>query len=169
MSASNLISSIENRAAALAGTPRMGQGFVWQDLRVGQQLRTFRRTVTETDLVNFINTTGMLEAIFIEDGYDGGAIRGRPVPGALTYTLIEGFILQSMIQGTGLAMLELHQKILAPVVVGDTIEALVEVTDIKPTSKGGRAVVTSRIEVYNQRQEQVMVYTAVRLLAGRGA
>ncbi|GAB2821686.1 MaoC family dehydratase N-terminal domain-containing protein [Comamonas piscis] len=167
MTANNWISSTDNRAAALAGTPRMGQGFVWQDLQVGQQLRTFRRTVTETDLVNFINTTGMLEAIFIEDGYDGGAIRGRPVPGALTYTLIEGFILQSMIQGTGLAMLELHQKILGPVVVGDTIEALVEVTDIKPTSKGGRAVVTSRIEVYNQRQEQVMVYTAVRLLAGR--
>jgi len=167
MTAPNWISSTENRAAALAGTARMGQGFVWQDLQVGQQLRTFRRTVTETDLVNFINTTGMLEAIFIEDGYDGGAIRGRPVPGALTYTLIEGFILQSMIQGTGLAMLELHQKILGPVVVGDTIEALVEVTDIKPTSKGGRAVVTSRIEVYNQRQEQVMVYTAVRLLAGR--
>ena len=167
MTANNWISSTDNRAAALAGTARMGQGFVWQDLQVGQQLRTFRRTVTETDLVNFINTTGMLEAIFIEDGYDGGAIQGRPVPGALTYTLIEGFILQSMIQGTGLAMLELHQKILAPVVVGDTIEALVEVTDIKPTSKGNRAVVTSRIEVYNQRQEQVMVYTAVRLLAGR--
>ena len=167
MTAHNWISSTDNRAAKLAGTARMGQGFVWQDLQVGQQLRTFRRTVTETDLVNFINTTGMLEAIFIEDGYDGGAIRGRPVPGALTYTLIEGFILQSMIQGTGLAMLELHQKILGPVVVGDTIEALVEVTDIKPASKGGRAVVTSRIEVYNQRQEQVMVYTAVRLLAGR--
>ncbi|UUC96014.1 MaoC family dehydratase [Comamonas sp. C11] len=169
MSVSNLISSTENRAATLADTPRMGQGFVWQDLRVGQQLRTFCRTVTETDLVNFINTTGMLEAIFIEDGYDGGAIQGRPVPGALTYTLIEGFILQSMIQGTGLAMLELHQKILAPVLVGDTIEALVEVIDIKPTSKGGRAVVSSRIEVYNQRRQQVMVYTAVRLLAGRGA
>jgi len=167
MTAPNWIASTENRAATLAGTARMGQGFVWQDLQVGQQLRTFRRTVTETDLVNFINTTGMLEAIFIEDGYDGGAIRGRPVPGALTYTLIEGFILQSMIQGTGLAMLELHQKILGPVVVGDTIEALVEVTDIRPTSKGGRAVVTSRIEVYNQRHEQVMVYTAVRLLAGR--
>ena len=167
MSTSNIISVTDNRASSLAITPRMGQGFVWQDLHVGQQLRTFRRTVTETDLVNFINTTGMLEAIFIEDGYDGGAIKGRPVPGALTYALIEGFILQSMIQGTGLAMLELHQKILGPVVVGDTIEALVEVTDIKPTSKGGRAVVTSRIEVYNQRQEQVMVYTAVRLLAGR--
>jgi acyl dehydratase len=145
----------------------MGQGFVWQDLQVGQRLRTFRRTVTETDLVNFISCTGMLEAIFIEDGYQGGAIAGRPVPAALTYTLIEGFILQSMIQGTGLAMLELHQKILAPVRVGDTIGAVVEVTGIRPTSQGGRAVVSSRIDVHNQRDELVMTYDATRLLAGR--
>ncbi len=147
--------------------PRLGQGYVWQDLQVGQKLRTFRRTVTETDLVNFIGVTGMLEAIFIEDGYEGSAMAGRPVPGALTYTLIEGFILQTMIQGTGLAMLELHQKILAPVVVGDTIEAQIEVTDIKPTSKSGRAVVTSRIDVFNQHGTAVMTYTATRLLAGR--
>lgn len=148
--------------------PRLGQGFVWQDLQVGQRFRTFRRTVTETDLVQFINVTGMLEAIFIEEGYEGGAMRGRPVPGALTYTLIEGFILQTMIQGTGLAMLELHQKILAPVLVGDTIEAMVEVTGIRPTSKSGRAVVTSRIDVFKQGGVQVMTYTATRLLAGRG-
>ena len=145
----------------------MGQGFVWQDLQVGQRLRTFRRTVTETDLVNFISCTGMLEAIFIEDGYQGGAIAGRPVPAALTYTLIEGFILQSLIQGTGLAMLELHQKILAPVRVGDTIGAVVEVTGIRPTSQGGRAVVSSRIDVHNQRDDLVMTYDATRLLAGR--
>ena len=148
--------------------PRLGQGFVWQDLQIGQRFRTFRRTVTETDLVQFIGVTGMLEAIFIEEGYEGAAMPGRAVPGALTYALIEGFILQTMIQGTGLAMLELHQKILAPVVVGDTIEAMVEVTDIRPTSRSGRAVVTSRIDVFNQNAVQVMTYTATRLLAGRG-
>lgn len=147
--------------------PQLGRGFVWQELVVGQRMRTFRRTVTETDLVNFISVTGMLEAIFIEDGYEGGAIQGRPVPAALTYSLIEGFILQTMIQGTGLAMLELEQKILAPVVVGDTIEAVIEVTGIRPTSKSGRAVVTSRIDVFNQKGIQVMTYMAKRLLAGR--
>lgn len=150
-----------------ARAPRMGQGYFWQELQIGQIRRTFRRTVTETDLVNFINVTGMLEAIFIDADHEGGAMAGRPVPGALTYTLIEGFILQSMIQGTGLAMLELHQKILAPVMVGDTIEACVEIVDIRPTSKHGRAVVTSRIDVYNQRGTAVMTYTATRLLAGR--
>ena len=154
-------------ADQLNNIARMGQGVYWQDIAVGQQWRTFRRTITEADLVGFINVTGMLEAIFIDAEFDEGAIKGRPVPGALTYTLIEGFILQSMIQETGLAMLELHQKILGPVIVGDTIQALVEVTDIRPTSKHNRAVVTSKITVYNQRREVVMEYTAVRLLAGR--
>lgn len=162
---------VSDRSAAPASVdrnlPRLGQGFVWQELSVGQRFRTFRRTVTETDLVSFIGVTGMLEAIFIEDGYEGGAMAGRPVPGALTYALIEGFILQTMIQGTGLAMLELHQKILAPVRVGDTIEAVVEVTEIRPTSKSGRAVVTSRIDVFNHQGVMVMTYTATRLLAGR--
>lgn len=147
--------------------PTLGQGFHWQDLRVGQRFQTLRRTVTETDLVNFISTTGMLEAIFIDAHYEKGAISGRPVPAALTYALIEGFILQTMIQGTGLAMLELTQKIHGPVRVGDTIGATVEVTAIRPTSKGGRAVVTSQIEVSNQRNEPLMTYTATRLLAGR--
>lgn len=148
-------------------TRRIGQGLYWEDLAIGDRYETFRRTVTEADLVNFIGCTGMLEAIFIEEGFEGAAMSGRPVPGALTYCLIEGFILQSMIQGTGLAMLELHQRITAPVKVGDTIGATIEVTDIRPTSKHSRAVVTSEITVQNQEGVTVMVYTAVRLLAGR--
>lgn len=148
---------------------RLGQGHYWQDIEVGQRFRTFRRTVTESDLVGFINVTGMLEAIFIDADYSAefGAIGGRVVPAALTYTLIEGLLFQSMIQGTGLAMLELEQKALAPVFVGDSIRATVEVTGVRPTSKGNRAIVSSTIDVYNQRDQQVMTYRAVRMLAGR--
>jgi 3-hydroxybutyryl-CoA dehydratase len=146
---------------------RLGQGLFWQELKVGQRFQTFSRTITETDLVNFISCTGMLEAIFIEEGYGEGAIKGRPIPGALTYTLIEGFILQSMIQGTGLAMLELSQKIHAPTLVGDTIHAEIIVTNVKPTSTKNRAVVTSDIHVFNQHKTLVMTYTATRLLAGK--
>jgi acyl dehydratase len=109
----------------------------------------------------------MLEAIFIDATFEGGAIAGRPVPAALTYTLIEGFLLQSMIQGTGLASLELHKRVLAPVVIGDTVEAEVEILSVRETSRGGRAVVVSRVDVYNQRREKVITYDVTRLLAGR--
>lgn len=146
---------------------QLGQGFYWQDLAIDQCFKTFRRTVTEADMVGSIGVTGMVEVMFIDAAPLHGGIAGRPVPAALTYTLIEGFILQTMIQGTGLAMLELTQKIHAPVRVGDTIHAAIKVTGVRPTSTGGRAIIDSEIQVFNQREEEVMTYTARRMLAGR--
>jgi acyl dehydratase len=144
----------------------LGAGYTWQELAVGQRFRTLRRTITETDIVNFISVTGMLEAIFVDTTYSGGAMQGRPAPGALTYTIIEGMVLQGMAQNTGLALLEVHKKILSPVMAGDTVWADIEVTEIRPTSKNNRAIVTSRIDVKNQQDIDVMTYTAVRMLAG---
>ena len=146
---------------------QLGQGFYWQDLVVGQRLRTHRRTITEADLVGFIGVTGMLEKIFIDATPMPGGISGRPVPALLTTAIIEGFLFQTMIQGTGLALLESTTRALAPVRVGDTIHAVVEVADVKPTSKGNRAIVDSTIEVFNQNDELVLIYTAKRMLAGR--
>jgi 3-hydroxybutyryl-CoA dehydratase len=85
----------------------------------------------------------------------------------LTYSLIEGLLCQSMIQGTGLAMLELNKKVLKPVRVGDTIHAEVEVTSVRPTSKGNRGIVASKIDIKNQDGEVVITYEATRMLAGK--
>jgi 3-hydroxybutyryl-CoA dehydratase len=145
----------------------VGRGAYWQDIAVGQRFRTLRRTVTETDLVNFISVTGMLEAIFIDAHYEHGAMRGRPVPAALTMGLIEGLLFQSLIQGTGLALLEMNLRALKPVEVNDSVSATVEIIDIVPTSKGNRAVVTSDVEVVNQRDVPVVHYRVKRLLSGR--
>ncbi len=95
----------------------LGLGFTWEQLSPGQRFRTLNRTITETDLVLFTGVTGMLETIFIDRTFAGekGAIQGQFVPAALTYSLIEGLLCQSMIQGTGLAMLDLNQQVLAPV------------------------------------------------------
>jgi len=146
---------------------QLGRGFYWQEIKAGDRFRTYRRTVTESDLVNFISATGMLEAIFIDAQYEHGAMRGRPVPAALTSGLIEGLLFQTMVQGTGLALLEFSLKTHGPVVVNDTIYGVVEVEEVKPTSKNNRAVVTSRVEVFNQRDELVLSYSVKRLLAGR--
>jgi len=147
--------------------PVMGRGPYWQDLKVGMVGRTLRRTVTESDLVNFIGVTGMLEAIFIDANYPGAAIPGRLVPAALTQCLIEGLLFQSVIQGVGLALLEVHLKAHAPVRVGDSIWATLDITDIKPTSKSNRAVVASEVKVYNQNEDLVLSYTVKRMTAGK--
>jgi acyl dehydratase len=43
----------------------------------------------------------------------------------------------------------------------------VEITGLRLTSKGNRAIVTSQVDIYNQRDEQVITYTVTRMLAGR--
>jgi 3-hydroxybutyryl-CoA dehydratase len=145
----------------------MGQGPYWQELSVGARYRTFRRTITETDLVNFISCTGMLEMLFIDEAFEGRAIDGRIVPAALTYGLIEGMQMQTLAQGTGLALLEVAMKAHAPVFVGDSISAVVTIDEVRPTSRNNRAVVRSSVEIANQRGETVLTYTVSRLIAGR--
>jgi len=147
----------------------LGLGLTWEELAAGQRFRTLNRSLTETDLVMFTGVTGMLETIFVDHtfGAEKGAIKGRFVPAALTYTLIEGLLCQSMIQATGLAMLELKLKVLAPVRVGDTVHGEIEITSVRPTSKGNRGIVTSTVEVKNQRGETVMAYDTTRMMAGR--
>ena len=148
--------------------PVFGKGPTWEELSPGISGRTLRRTVTEADLVGFIGVTGMTEAIFIDADYPGKAIPGRLVPAALTQCLIEGLLFQSVIQGVGLALLECHLRALAPVRVGDSIWATLEILEIKPTSKHNRAVVTSDVTVYSQSEQAVLAYTVKRMVAGKG-
>lgn len=146
--------------------PPIALGKFWQELEVGWKGRTNRRTVTEADLIAFISATGMLELIFTDAGHDG-AISGRPIPAALTYCFVEGMQLQSLLQGTGLALLEVRTVVDAPVRVGDAVWGSIEVLAIRPTSRLGRAVVTFLVTVFNQTEEQVLHYEVKRLIAGR--
>lgn len=145
---------------------QMGRGLYWQEMRPGAKFRTYTRTITETDLVTFATLTGMVDSAFL-DATMMGPMGGRPVPGALTYSVIEGFIVQSLIRGTGIAMLGCVQEAVAPVHVGDTIHAIVEFTGVRPTSTGNRAIVDSTISIFNHRDEPVLRYTSRRMIAGQ--
>ena len=148
----------------------VGIGFHWNELEVGQQFRTLNRTITEADIVNFIGVTGMVETLFTDLTFGekgGGLMGGRVVPAACTYTMIEGLLCQSVMQETGLALLEVEKKVLAPVFAGDTVHAEVEVKAIRPTSKGNRGIVTTDNRIVNQKGETVIRYRAVRMMAGR--
>lgn len=147
----------------------VGIGFYWNDLNVGERFRTLNRTITEADIVQFIGVTGMVETLFTDLSFaeHHGVIKGRVSPAALVYTIIEGLLCQSTMQTTGLALLEVEKKVLKPVFAGDTVHAEVEVTAIRPTSKGNRGIVTTQNNVVNQKGETVITYRAVRMMAGR--
>ena len=147
----------------------LGTGFYWQDMAVGNRYRTFGRTITEPDLVNFISCTGMLELLFTNAVYreTESAIKGRLVPGALVFSMAEGLVISATIQGTGMAFLGMDLEIKGPTFVGDTISVQVEVIESRAASKGNRGLVRTRNTIVNQNGNIVMVCTPLRMMKGR--
>lgn len=153
----------------LDDVPPFSVGKTWEEMTVGSRFRTASRTVTETDLVNFVSLAGFNEPLFYDAAHAAEAgYEGRLVPGALTYALAEGLVIQShALHGTGVAFMRMELDVRKPVFVGDTITVVVEVTGARPSSRPGRGVVTARNTVYNQHGEEVLVFTPVRLIRGR--
>jgi len=148
----------------------IGLGFCWQDYTVGDRFQTIGRSISEADLVSFINTTGMTEVMFNNLVYieEHSAVRGgRAVPGALAYAIAEGLLVQSTMQHTGLAFLHMELDVKGPTFVDDTLHVEVEVLEVRQTSKGNRGLVRTRNEVKNQDGKTVIVYTPLRMVAGR--
>jgi len=149
--------------------PTVGLGMTWEDTPTGFRFRTIGRTITDADITNFVSVTGMLEVLFTDLEYlkSRSLFQARLVPGALVYTFIEGLLMQSVVQRTGLAFLGLDMKVERPTFSGDTVHAEIEVLESRPSSKPGRGIVKTRNTVLNQKGEVVMVYTPARLVKGR--
>lgn len=147
---------------------QLGHGFYWQDLKVGDRFKTFGRTVTETDVINFVNGVGMHEPLFTDAEYrrTQSAMSGFAAPGSLIFCMAEGLTLSGTAHATGLAFLKMDLDIKGPVFVGDTIHVEIEVTESRASSKG-RGLVRTKNEVKNQRGDVVMIYTPLRLMRGR--
>jgi acyl dehydratase len=120
--------------------PLLVKGLTYEEMPVGQVFRTARRTITETDLVNFVTWGGFTEPLFWDASHaaDGG-YTGRLVPGGLTYCIAEGLVLQTnVLHGTGLAFLHMELTVQGPVYVGDTVYAVVETSGTRTSSSTRR-------------------------------
>jgi acyl dehydratase len=146
--------------------PTVGSGIPYEGWTVGRRFKTVGRTVTDADIANFVCVTGMLEVLFTNVHYleKDSLTKGRLDPGALVYGFAEGLLMQSVMQRTGLALLEAQIKVLKPVLARDTIHVRCTVLSARPTSKPGRGIVTAMNEVVNQRGEVALTYTATRMI-----
>ena len=116
------------------------------------------RTISETDIVSFVNLGGFTEPLFMDMEYVAreSVFKRRAAPGALTFALSEGLIMQTgLIHGTGMAYLGGEIRVVAPVLEGDTLRVEVEVAEKRETKKSDRGIVTYRHRVLNQRDEVV--------------
>jgi acyl dehydratase len=147
---------------------QLGLGFYWQELVVGDRYKTLARTITETDIITFVNCVGLHEPLFIDAEYrrTQSAMQGYAAPGSLVFAIAEGLTLAVTGHGTGLAFLHTDLDVKGPVLAGDTIHVELDVTESRASSKGRGLVRTTNV-VKNQRGETVMIYKPLRLMRGR--
>jgi acyl dehydratase len=145
----------------------VGIGFHFEDVPVGRKFRTIGRTVTEADIVNFVNCTGMVEVLFtnLEFLKQDSDIKGRLAPAALVYTFAEGLLVQATMQHTGYAFLNMELDVKSPVFAGDTIHVECEVTEARLSeTKPGRGLVRTSNRVVKQDGTVALVYTPLRMI-----
>ena len=148
----------------------VGIGFHFEDVPVGRKFRTIGRTVTEADIVNFVNCTGMVEVLFTNTEFlkRDSDIKGRLAPAALVYTFAEGLLVQATMQQTGYAFLNMQLDVKSPVFAGDTIHVECEVTEARRSrSKPGRGLVRTSNRVVKQDGTLALVYTPLRMMKCR--
>jgi acyl dehydratase len=148
-----------------------GRGLSFEEHGVGATYRTLARTVSETDIVTFVNLCGFTEPLFMDMEYVAreSVFGRRAAPGALTFALAEGLIIQTgLIHGTGMAWLGAEIRVHAPVLAGDTIRVEVDVAHKRETKKPDRGIVTYQHRVLNQRGELVLEARVQRMIRREG-
>src|ERR1044071_3381312 len=145
----------------------LGLGLYLEALPVGRQFKTIGRTVTEADITNFVNCTGMVEVLFTNTEFlaHESDIKGRPAPGALGYCFAEGLLVQATMQHTGYAFLGMELEIKSPLFAGATIHVECEVIEARLSkSRPGRGLVRTRNQVKKHDGTVVLVYTPLRMV-----
>lgn len=145
----------------------IGEGLHFEQHEIGAVFRTLGRTVSETDIVSFVNLCGFTEPLFMDMEFvqKESVFGRRAAPGALTFALSEGLIMQTgLIHNTGMAWLGGEIRVISPVLEGDTLRVEVEVVEKRETKKPDRGIVTYVHRVLNQRSETVLEARVQRMI-----
>ena len=144
----------------------------FEEFEIGAEYKTHARTITETDIVTFVNLFGFYEPLFIDMEFvrDKSLFGSRIAPGSFTFALSEGMTIQSGLVRGGMALLGVQEmKMPAPLRCGDTVHVKVKVLEKRETSKPDRGIVTSEQQVVNQQGAVLLEYTVKRMIRRRPA
>ena len=129
-----------------------------EELQVGDTAR-FSKTISESDVYMFAGVTGDLNPAHVNEEYAKGTFfKTRIAHGMLTASLIST-VVGTMLPGPGTVYMRQEVSFLAPVNFGDTITAIVEVSEIMADKK------RVRLKTYCINQENQTVVDGEALVS----
>ena len=133
-------------------SPLLGRGLYFEELTLGFQIETARRTVTEADLVSFSGLSGDFTALHTdEETAKHGPFRRRIAHGMLVQSIATGLAIQTRaFEGTIAALVGMDIRWKNPVFPGDTIQLFLEVSNVDPEPSKRSGEITLSSIVRNQ-------------------
>jgi len=150
------------------------------DAKFIYRITTHRRTITETDIVNFVNLVGLHEPPFIDMEFiketmpESHKKRFAPAPFliSLGMGLVAPIVMQVIAKisekeslGIFMGMVGVEARVVKPVYPNDTLKVDLEASVNRKTSKG-QILVDLRHLLKNQRDEVVVDFTEKVLFSG---
>ncbi|MFO8037225.1 MAG: MaoC/PaaZ C-terminal domain-containing protein [Anaerolineales bacterium] len=133
------------------------QGKYYQDFEVGERVLSAGRTITESDIMTFAGLSGDFNQLHTNEIYAQENPYGKRIAhGLLILSVVSGLSARlGFAEGTALALTNISWKIKAPVMIGDTIQAIFTVKRKKRVSQMDGGFVEFTVQVNNQRGEIV--------------
>lgn len=127
----------------------------FEDLTVGMEAISPRRTVTEADISLFAGLSGDYNALHTDEVFAASTPFGERVAhGLLGVAIASGLFtrtrLSQALSDTLVAFTQLEWRFLAPVRVGDTLHVRARIVSLEPTPSNRRGRVTLERDVVNQ-------------------
>lgn len=137
----------------------MSDSVVREAFEIGERA-TFTKTISEADVATFAQVTGDFNPLHMDEDYARQTRFGRRIAhGVLTAGLIST-VLGTRLPGPGAIYLEQTLRFLAPVYLGDTITAEVEVIAWRTDKR----IITLQTTCRNQDGKDVLAGQAVLML-----
>jgi acyl dehydratase len=146
------------------------QIWTFEDLVVGDEWESPRRTVTEADVVIFAGLSGDFNPLHVDHAAAKDNLFGRPVAhGLLGLAVGTGLVSQAPRVDTLALVAILEWKFQRPIFFGDTIHAVSRVLSLEPHASGRRGVVTWHRRIVNQDGQVVQEGRTQTVVRSRSA
>jgi 3-hydroxybutyryl-CoA dehydratase len=131
-------------------------GLYFEEFSVGQAVKTLSRTVGEDAINTFAGLTGDYNQIHTDAEFAKATPFGQRIAhGLLGMSIAVGLIMRTgLLEGTVLAFREIQEwKFVKPVFIGDTIHAVLTISETKALPRIGGGALIAQVEVRNQNDE----------------
>ncbi|MBL8101999.1 MAG: hypothetical protein JNM02_05690 [Anaerolineales bacterium] len=131
-------------------------GLYFEEFTAGQNIKTAGRTISEDAIFSFAGLTGDYNQIHTDAAFASKTQFGQRIAhGLLGISISVGLIMQTgLLEGTVLAFREIQEwKFVKPFFIGDTVHALLTISETKALPRIGAGALIAVVEVRNQNDE----------------